>query len=63
MTNSKTLFILKRKQNYNLSSDYNIGLSTGLYNSAQFMNQMLLDGGFDSQMVVVNDNNDIFILK
>ena len=59
MTNSKTLFILKRKQNYNLSSDYNIGLSTGLYNSAQFMNQMLLDGGFDSQMVVVNDNNDI----
>jgi hypothetical protein len=59
MSTSKTLFILKRKQNYNLSSDYNISLSTGLYNSAQFMNQMLLDGGFNSQLVVVNDNNDI----
>jgi hypothetical protein len=59
MSSSKTLFILKRKQNYNLSTDYSVGLSTGLYNSAQFMNQMLLDGGFDSQMVVVNDNNDI----
>ena len=59
MSSSKILFILKRKQNYNLSTDYSIGLSTGLYNSAQFMNQMLLDGGFDSQMVVVNDNNDI----
>jgi hypothetical protein len=59
MSTSKTLFILKRKQNYNLSSDYNISLSTGLYNSAQFMNQMLLDGGLNSQLVVVNDNNDI----
>ena len=59
MSSSKILFILKRKQNYNLSTDYSIGLRTGLYNSAQFMNQMLLDGGFDSQMVVVNDNNDI----
>ena len=59
MSSSRILFILKRKQNYNLSNDYSIGLSTGLYNSAQFMNQMLLDSGFDSQMVVVNDNNDI----
>ena len=59
MLSSKILFILKRKQEYNTTNDYSIGLSTGLYNSAQFMNQMLLDGGFDSQMVVVNDNNDI----
>lgn len=59
MSSSKILFILKRKQNYNLSTDCSIGLSTGLYNSAQFMNQMLLDGVFNSQMVVVNDNNDI----
>ena len=59
MSSSKILFILKRKQDYNTTNDYSIGLSTGLYNSAQFMNQMLLDGGFDSQMVVVNDNNDI----
>jgi hypothetical protein len=59
MASTKILFILKRKQNYNLSKDYNVGLSTGLYNSAQFMNQMLLDGGFDSQIVVVTDNNDI----
>jgi hypothetical protein len=59
MLSSKILFILKRKQEYNTTNDYSIGLSTGLYNSAQFMNQMLIDGGFDSQMVVVNDNNDI----
>ena len=59
MKQSKILFILKIKQNYGATNDYSIGLSTGLYNSAQFMNEMLIDGGFDSQMVSVIDNNDI----
>jgi glycosyltransferase involved in cell wall biosynthesis len=59
MGQSKILFILKIKQNYSANNDYSIGLSTGLYNSAQFMNEMLLGGGFDSQMVSVTDNNDI----
>ena len=59
MRQSKILFILKIKQNYSTTNDYSIGLSTGLYNSAQFMNEMLINGGFDSQMVSVTDNNDI----
>lgn len=59
MTKTNVLFILKRKEDYNDIRHSHIGLSTGLYNSASFMHQMLLDNGVDSNLSVVIDNNDI----
>ena len=59
MSDKKILFILKRRDDYHAEKHSHIGLSTGLYNSASFMNQMLVDNGFDSKLVVVIDNNCI----
>jgi len=56
---NKVLFILKRREDYNAALHSNIGLSTGLYNSASFMNDMLKSQGIDSKLVVVADNNCI----
>jgi len=56
---SKVLFILKRREDYNAVVHSAIGLSTGLYNSANFMNEMLNESGIESKLVVVTDNNDI----
>jgi hypothetical protein len=55
----KILFILKRREDYNAVKHSHVGLSTGLYNSASFMNQMLLDQGFESNLEVAIDNNCI----
>lgn len=55
----KVLFILKRKQNYNGITDSHIGMSTGLYNSASFVNDMLNQSGVESNISVVIDNNCI----
>jgi len=55
----KVLFILKRREDYNAILHSNVGLSTGLYNSASFMNNMLVKQGIDSKLVVVTDNNCI----
>ena len=55
----KVLFILKRREDYNSITHSHIGLSTGLYNSANFMNQMLKARGVHSELVVVVDNNCI----
>ena len=56
---SRVLFILKRREDYNAITHLAIGLSTGLYNSANFMNEMLLANGIESKLVVVADNNCI----
>ena len=57
---SKVLFILKRREDYGYTPYSTLdGLSTGLYNSASFMRDMLLDAGIDAKMEVVIDNNDI----
>jgi len=56
---SKVLFILKRRDDYNATMHSHVGLSTGLYNSASFVNQMLLDLGIDSHLEVAIDNNCI----
>lgn len=58
MTN-KVLFILKRRDDYNPIKHSPQGLSTGLYNSANFMKEMLNDAGVESVMEVAIDNNDI----
>ena len=56
---SRLLFILKRREDYSQPHHSNVGLSTGLYNSASFVNQMMIDAGVESKMVVVADNNCI----
>ena len=55
----KVLFILKRRSDYNAIEHSNIKLSTGLYNSAEYMNTMLNESGIESHIVVVVDNNCI----
>jgi hypothetical protein len=55
----KVLFLLKRREDFNSKIHTKIGLTTGLYNSAMFVNQMLIDSGIDSHLEVVIDNNDI----
>ena len=59
MSKNKVLFVLKRRQDFNAQIHTHEGLSTGLFNSAGFMDQMLRDNGVESKMVVVIDNNDI----
>ena len=56
---SKVLFILKRREDYNSEIHSNIGLSTGLYNSANFMNEMLQSCNIESNLEVAIDNNCI----
>lgn len=54
----KVLFILKRKANYSGQST-SAGLSTGLYNSASYVHDMMTELGIESKMVVVIDGNSI----
>ena len=56
---SKVLFILKRREDYNAKTHAHAGLSTGLYNSASFVNDMLTDSGIESVLEVAIDNNCI----
>jgi len=55
----RVLFILKRKENFNAEVDKHIGVTTGLYNSASFMDNMLKDAGIKSNMEIAIDNNCI----
>ena len=56
---SQVLFILKRREDYNSVVHSHIGMSTGLYNSAKFMNDMLVENGIESRLEVVADYNKI----
>jgi hypothetical protein len=56
---NKVLFILKRREDFNAKVHSHVGVSTGLYNSASFVDKMLVQAGVESKMVVVTDNNDI----
>ena len=53
------LFILKRREDFDAKVHTHVGLSTGLYNSAKFMNDMLTDHGVKSHLEVVEDYNRI----
>lgn len=53
----RILFILKRREDYNAIVHSHIGMSTGLYNSAKFMKDMLVEMGFDARLEVAKDNN------
>lgn len=52
----KILFILKKKQSSHPGLKT---ISSGLFNSASFVNEMLVKNGFDSHIVEVKDNNEI----
>jgi len=56
---SKVLFILKRREDFNAQMHNHVGLSTGLYNSASFVCDMLQSSGIESKLSVVIDNNCI----
>lgn len=56
---SRVLFILKRREDFNAKIHSHVGLSTGLYNSAKFMDDMLEEHGIDSHLEVAIDNNCI----
>jgi hypothetical protein len=56
---SKVLFILKRRQDYNPYAHSHKTLSTGLFNSASFVDQMLRDSNVESALEVAVDNNCI----
>ena len=56
---SRVLFILKRREDFNAITHSHVGLSTGLYNSAKFMDDMLQAHGVHSQLEVAVDNNCI----
>jgi hypothetical protein len=56
---AKILFILKRREDYNSILHSHVGLSTGLFNSASFVNDMLLDSKIESNLEIAIDNNCI----
>ena len=56
---SRVLFILKRREDFNAITHSHVGLSTGLYNSAKFMDDMLQARGVHSRLGVAIDNNCI----
>lgn len=53
------LFILKRRPDFNPEKHTAKGLSTGLFNSATFMEEMLQTNGIEAGLEVARDNNDI----
>ena len=55
----KVLFILKRREDFNATVHSHVGLSTGLYNSASFVHNMLSEAGIESNLEVAVDNNCI----
>jgi len=59
MNHTDVLFILKRRHDYNSEKHINLNVSTGLYNSAFFMCDMLNEMGIVSNISVVVDNNNI----
>lgn len=57
MAKSRVLFILKKRQS--CWGDYNSSQSSGLFNSANFVNEMLQHNNIQSNIVEVVDNNCI----
>ncbi len=56
---SKILFVLKRREGYNLESGEPKSLSTGLYNSATLVKDMLVEQGYEAELEIAIDNNCI----
>lgn len=58
-SDTKVLFILKRREDYNAMIHSHVGLSTGLYNSASYVCEMLNESGVSAALEVAIDNNCI----
>ena len=56
---SKTLFVLKRREDFDPDKHIDISQQCGLYNSIYYVHNMLLDQGYDSQLSMCIDNNCI----
>ena len=56
---AKVLFVLKKREDYNSFLHNEISTSTGLYNSAKYIEERLVSAGIDTKIVVVTDNNCI----
>lgn len=54
----KILFILKKRNTYSNDGNYST-VDSGLYNSAKFVNEMLVTNNVSSTLVQVVDNNEI----
>ena len=54
----KILFILKKREHFDKDKKLYGGLSSGLYNSVNFVHNMKIEG-VESKIVIVNDNNYI----
>jgi len=60
MARDRVLFILKRREDYSQTAHgHSVTLSTGLYNSANYVHDMLKQAGVHTKLVVVVDNNSI----
>lgn len=59
MTKNSVLFILRRRHDFSVEKHSEFGMSTGLFNSAWYMHEMMLNNGFDSNIAVLPDNNGI----
>lgn len=59
MSRNKVLFILKRRPDFDPEKHSVKGLSTGLFNSATFVENMLRQSGIDAALEVAIDNNCI----
>lgn len=60
MQKPRLLFIVKRREDYNDDESYSLkGISTGLWNSARLVVEMLNDQGIEANLVEVIDNNCI----
>jgi hypothetical protein len=55
----KIQFILKRRDDYNPVEHSPLGMSTGLFNSASFMRDMMQESGYEVDLQVAIDNNCI----
>jgi hypothetical protein len=60
MPHFRALFILKRREDYSDCDSYSrSGISTGLWNSARLVVEMLNSNGVEAKFIEVVDNNDI----
>ena len=56
---TKILFILKRRENYDPVKHSHNSMKCCLYNSISFVNEMLISSGIESNVEIANDNNCI----
>lgn len=59
MTQTKVLFILKRREDFDPANHTKEGMQTGLFNSATFVKDMMNNSSINAALEIAIDNNDI----